>query len=494
MAAVLNIIVYYWMTTTHPFYHLSLKIEENKQHKVYNALWGSKYKKAGLTIIILEFEDFSNNVAETTTHIHEIFPEVSILVVSDERIYPPLNLPLYVQQVILHSEVYQNHNISIVENYVSTQHVMIWPDGVRLTKSSDASLILNAMFKMSGHESRIVVWPADHQSNVDCLRSTLDVKHWTLKYHLAITDRCESIKTEPTKNVVVLIYSEDFFRLPYPMWLPIKEALFVQTTLRGWIVDIHKTKPFTQLKILDEEEKWKQNIKNDYRLKKMYKTFGVKLVQRSYESLSDSWYGCSKSTPRCFPTIIHDTPDYIHTGRLTPPCCMKNLATTTLHVIKTLETQGVRYWLEGGSLLGAVRSGSIIPWDYDVDIGIYKEDLLKCTQLIRASSESYQDAQGFVWERSHEDEGHYYRVQFSMTNHLHVDIFPFYSNNNIMTKDTWGSHKQDVEFPEHYLKPMEKMMFLGRTMSVPNHAKEFLELKFGVGVIENPQFPNGTKL
>lgn len=35
-----------------------------------------------------------------------------------------------------------------------------------------------------------------------------------------------------------------------------------------------------------------------------------------------------------------------------------------------LDDAGVRYWLEAGSLLGAMRSGDVLPWDHDVDIGM----------------------------------------------------------------------------------------------------------------------------
>ena len=39
-----------------------------------------------------------------------------------------------------------------------------------------------------------------------------------------------------------------------------------------------------------------------------------------------------------------------------------------------------------------------------------------------------------------------------------ADIFPFYEKNGIMTKDTWfETHRQDTEFPVHYLQPLEKM-------------------------------------
>ena len=78
---------------------------------------------------------------------------------------------------------------------------------------------------------------------------------------------------------------------------------------------------------------------------------------------------------------------------------------------------------------------------------------------------------------------------------MHVDIFPFYEKNGIMTKDTWfKTHKQDTEFPAHYLQPLTKVNFLGVKASAPNNIREFLELKFGKGVIENPEYPNPAKL
>jgi len=48
-----------------------------------------------------------------------------------------------------------------------------------------------------------------------------------------------------------------------------------------------------------------------------------------------------------------------------------------LDVHNLLVRHQIAYWLDGGSLLGAVRHKGIIPYDDDIDIAIWEGDVLK---------------------------------------------------------------------------------------------------------------------
>ena len=128
---------------------------------------------------------------------------------------------------------------------------------------------------------------------------------------------------------------------------------------------------------------------------------------------------------------------------------------------------------------------------------MYRSDYARSRHLRQAwDNGAFEDEDGFVWERAREAD--FFRVQFSRSNRLHVDIFPFYPDEKrggggVMTKDFWfETHRQDVEFPEKYLRPMASVSFAGVSVPAPNNAKEFLELKFGRGAVENPRYPKGA--
>ncbi|XP_015676477.1 fukutin-related protein [Protobothrops mucrosquamatus] len=443
--------------------------------------------RPGVTILIRDFEDFENYVPSVVRSFLKQHPELPVLVVADSWPYPPLLLPKVpnVQLVILKPSPAQPAYVSRPETYVRTEYVALVPDGVRVDSASQLEELLEEL-KGSGGKVEMVAAPVHSLLPFRCLHLKVSLREWTAEY--SETPPASKLCTAVKGAAVVVLPTKSFFNLSMPLAKPLLTSLFIQSSLRGWAIRV-LDRSFSLLHqplLTSSHNQWKaDNLAKANRLQ-LFRDFGIKQV--ILEDGKQQWFGCSKETPRCFGTIQDDTPEYLYQNRWTPPCCLKALRETAKYVVNVLEVSGVRYWLEGGSLLGAARHQDIIPWDYDVDLGIYLEDIPNCELLRSAESGSIVDEKGFVWEKA--IEGDFYRVQYSEHNHLHVDLWPFYPKDGLMTKDAWMDHRQDVEFPEHFLKPLVPIEFAGFVALAPNNYRSFLELKFGEGVIENPEYPN----
>lgn len=147
-----------------------------------------------------------------------------------------------------------------------------------------------------------------------------------------------------------------------------------------------------------------------------------------------------------------------------------------LDIDRVCKENNIKYWLDSGTLLGAIRHKGFIPWDDDLDIGMFRDDYLKFIEVAPKSLNS-----NFVLQTPKIDNE--IQVAFakvrdlnseikSVNNHgkykgLFVDIFPFDDATKLNMKRKNRTHKiilvkwfSDLSFKKPFLKNIFKNVII----------------------------------
>ena len=207
-----------------------------------------------------------------------------------------------------------------------------------------------------------------------------------------------------------------------------------------------------------------------------------------------NWRGCDKSTPPC--------PFNLYINRLglnTAPCCREHMRDISHYVAACLNEIGAVHWLEGGSLLGAVReNGALLEWEDDIDISVLLDgdmtwDSLSAGLVERAARDGYFVAlfekNGFIsisfdppkpwpfrWERNR------------LRGEIRVDIAiyrPATSHGDAVLERR--SHKGDMPatenggygVPQGIVLPTSTISFVGDNIACPNNPDTYLRVLYG---------------
>ena len=137
-------------------------------------------------------------------------------------------------------------------------------------------------------------------------------------------------------------------------------------------------------------------------------------------------------------------------------------------VIKKLKLQ---YWLEGGTLIGAMREGAILSWDKDVDIQMLEKD--------RKILWDNQDLiESFGIKTDYADD--IYRIKGSG---VYMDIFSFEYKNGLYqeiherNRRRWPTAYNNIK--ESMIWPLRKARFGPLILPVPYKAEEYLQKVYG---------------
>jgi len=107
---------------------------------------------------------------------------------------------------------------------------------------------------------------------------------------------------------------------------------------------------------------------------------------------------------------------------------IRDIQLANLELLKELDyvcsKSNLKYWLDAGTLIGAVRHKGFIPWDDDIDVGMIREDYNKIIEAFSKYSRNPDIYAGFYRDDSRPSM-YFIKVQHKKCKHLFVDIFPF---------------------------------------------------------------------
>ncbi|MFI3300378.1 MAG: LicD family protein [Candidatus Gastranaerophilales bacterium] len=212
------------------------------------------------------------------------------------------------------------------------------------------------------------------------------------------------------------------------------------------------------------------------------------------------------------------------------------------HIMKILQSfdkicreNDLQYWLDFGTLIGAVRHSGFIPWDDDIDLGMLRKDYDRIIEIINNTPDSTIYAKKSYIENG---SNNIIKIFYNGYPNLFIDIFPYdnvssKNNNKIklflfekkfksirreITKNSkknvsklvlqkeivkaedmlfpngfddiigenlvWGldfhhiRHRRWI-YPTNYFLPLKEMEFEGKLFFVPNNSDKYLKNVYG---------------
>jgi hypothetical protein len=143
---------------------------------------------------------------------------------------------------------------------------------------------------------------------------------------------------------------------------------------------------------------------------------------------------------------------------------------------KVMDKAGIIFWLEYGTLLGAVREGKIIEWDTDGDVGVWIDDIPKMRKL---EKEFLAEGLRVDYQPTHP----YVALKISdRESILVIDICTFdiiqWKNKKWIARIVEGK-LLNIKADEFTYRHFKKINFLGTDFYIPFYAENALEFLYG---------------
>lgn len=163
-----------------------------------------------------------------------------------------------------------------------------------------------------------------------------------------------------------------------------------------------------------------------------------------------------------------------------------------LEVTSLLDKKNIPYHLEGGTLLGLVRDGELLPWDNDVDISIpekYSEDFLKLrADLLKRGYKTSKRKSPIDAGPIKKNQYSVFKVKpflgyflswFSSGGSKYLVVLDVFVKTHDATHTYWQAKDKVMRVENKYYQSYETINYLGHALKVPNEVEHYLAEKYG---------------
>lgn len=158
-----------------------------------------------------------------------------------------------------------------------------------------------------------------------------------------------------------------------------------------------------------------------------------------------------------------------------------------LDIVRIMNEADVHYYIDAGTLLGIVRDGDLIPWDYDMDMSVMAHDLESFRKTFwklrmrgwRVSDNDYVMKHNDVaWNK-----GQIRSIKIRNRNMLFfgrgrvvMDVFVKYNKDD---KTYWSFGGCVCQAPRHHHEGYDTVNYGGQPLKIPKDHPSYLSILYG---------------
>jgi lipopolysaccharide cholinephosphotransferase len=142
-----------------------------------------------------------------------------------------------------------------------------------------------------------------------------------------------------------------------------------------------------------------------------------------------------------------------------------------IKICKILDKLKIKYFLQTGILLGAIRDNDLIKWDWDIEISVFSNEFEK--KIDHVAKKLEKEFSIININKKHND----FKIDFLGKYNKHITTYTIFAWNYSKKKKIFW--RKEFIVPEKFLLKFSKIKFLGKKFNCPYKPKEYLTYAYG---------------